>query len=379
MPKSTTQTLISSSKNLHTGDRELAAADLAPGCPVPWSVKLVRLHGGKQQGVDLVVIDNGVMTIRVCPTRGMGVIDVSAGDITLGWDSPVKEIVHPAFMELGRRGGFGWLEGFNEFVARCGLEWLGPPYEETHHGAVGEPPVGNATLHGKIANIPASEVEVQVLTEAPYTVTVRGIVNEFMLFGPKLSLCAELSIDPGSSAFDIKDTITNVGGQAQEMSLLYHINQGRPILEDGARLVVDCDNAQPRDTGYSDDSIENYNHYGPPAPGTPEQCFFLDLPADVEGRVNVMLHNAAKDRGFAVSWPKAQLPQFTLWKALMDERDAYVTGLEPCVTLPNPRPNEREAGRLVSLEPDATYESSLRFTVLTDADAVSASAANISA
>lgn len=370
MPNPTTHTLISSSKNLHAGDCTLAAIDLAPDCPVPWSVKLVRLHGGKQQGVDLVVIDNGALTIRLCPTRGMGVIDVTAGDTTLGWDSPVKEIVHPAFMELGRRSGFGWLEGFNEFVARCGLEWMGPPCEEAHHGAVGEPPVGSATLHGKIANIPASEVEVEVLTEAPYTITVRGIVNEFMLFGPKLSLCAELSIHPGSNTFDLKDTVTNVGGQAQEMSLLYHINQGRPILENGARLVVDCDHAQPRDAGYSEDAIRNYTQYGPPVPGTPEQCFFLDLPPNSGGRVSAMLHNATKDRGFAVSWPKAQLPQFALWKAQMDERDAYVTGLEPCTTLPNPRPSEREAGRLVSLEPGASYESSLRFDVLTDAQAV---------
>lgn len=370
MANSIKQTLISASQNLHAGDCELTSAKLTPDCGTGWSVKLLRLHGGKQQGVDLILIDNGRMTIRLCPTRGMGIIDVVSGDVRLGWDSPIKEIVHPAFMELGRRRGFGWLEGFNEFVVRCGLEWLGPPGEENHHGAVGEPPVGDLTLHGKIANTPASEVEVEVLTRAPYTITVRGTVNEYSMFGPKLSLCAELSIDPGASTFEINDTITNKGGQAQEMSLLYHINQGRPLIEDGARLVANGAKATPRDAGYSEDSIENYKHYGPPAPGTPEQCFFLDLPADDAGRVNVALHNAAKDRGFAVSWPKAQLPQFALWKALMDERDAYVTGLEPCVTLPNPRASEREAGRLVSLEPDASYESSLRFEVLADSESV---------
>ena len=371
MANTTSKTLISAAQNLHAGNCELTGNALTPCCATPWSVRLLQLHGGRQQGVDLILIDNGKMNIKLCPTRGMGIIDVVSGDVRLGWDSPVKEIVHPAFIELGRRRGFGWLEGFNEFVVRCGLEQLGPPGEDTHHGAVGEPPVGDLTLHGKIANTPASEVEVEVLTEAPYTLTVRGIVNEFSMFGPKLSLCAELSIDPGSMTFEIKDTITNKGGQAQEMALLYHINQGRPLLEDGARLIADVDAANPRDAGYSEESIKHFKHYGPPVPGVPEQCFYIDLPADAAGRVNVALHNAAKDRGVAVSWPKAQLPHFALWKALMDERDAYVTGLEPCVTLPNPRPVEREAGRLVSLKPDAAYESSLRFEVLADSEAVS--------
>lgn len=379
MANPTRKTLISAAQNLHAGDCELTGKSLTPGCDTPWSVRLLRLHGGKQQGVDLILIDNGVMTIRLCPTRGMGIIDVSAGDLRLGWDSPVKEIVHPAFMELGRRRGFGWLEGFNEFVVRCGLEQLGPPGEDSYHGAVGEPPVGDLTLHGKIANTPASEVEVEVLTQAPYTITVRGIVNEFSMFGPKLSLSAELSIDPGSNTFEITDTITNKGGQTQEMALLYHINQGRPLLEDGARFVADVDATNPRDAGYSEESIRNFKHFGPPVAGVPEQCFYIDLPADSDGRVNVALHNAAKDRGVAVSWPKAQLPHFALWKALMDERDAYVTGLEPCVTLPNPRPVEREAGRLVKLDPEASYVSSLRFDVLMDAPLVQSAAASIHA
>lgn len=365
MPETITQSLISVSKNLHAGDVEIAGPTLTPGCKTPWSVRMVRLHGGRQEGVDLVVIDNGRLTIRLCPTRGMGVIDVVSGDLRLGWDSPVKEIVHPAFMELGRRRGFGWLEGFNEFVVRCGLEQLGPPGEDSHHGAVGEPPVGDLTLHGKIANIPASEVEVEVLHEPPYTLTVRGVVNEFAMFGPKLELHTELSIQPGSTRFEITDTITNRGGQTQEMALLYHINQGRPLLEDGARLVADVAHAQPRDPGYSEQAIAQYKHFGPPAPGTPEQVFYLDLSPDEAGRCAVGLYNAAKDRGLTVSWPKQQLPEFALWKALMDERDAYVTGLEPCVTLPNPRPVEREAGRLVSLEPEGSYEASLRFELQT--------------
>jgi Domain of unknown function (DUF4432) len=85
------------------------------------------LHGGKQDGVDLIVVDNGRMTITLVPTRGMGILRVVMGDLRLGWDSPVREVVHPKYINLEARGGLGWLEGFNEWLARCGLEWPATP------------------------------------------------------------------------------------------------------------------------------------------------------------------------------------------------------------------------------------------------------------
>ena len=45
----------------------------------------------------------------------------------IGWDSPIKEVVHPKFINLESRGGLGWIEGFNEWMARCGLEYAGHP------------------------------------------------------------------------------------------------------------------------------------------------------------------------------------------------------------------------------------------------------------
>jgi hypothetical protein len=52
------------------------------------------------------------MKISVVPTRGMNVLEAVAGKVRLGWDSPVSEVVNPAFIELNGRGGVGWLEGW---------------------------------------------------------------------------------------------------------------------------------------------------------------------------------------------------------------------------------------------------------------------------
>ena len=58
----------------------------------------------------MVTIDNGKLKIVVIPTRGMGILEVISGDLRLD-GTPVKEVVHPSFIDLESRGGLGWLEG----------------------------------------------------------------------------------------------------------------------------------------------------------------------------------------------------------------------------------------------------------------------------
>ena len=105
--------------------QHITSAKLGIKAAKPFSVTTKRLHGGRQEGVTLVEIDTGAMKITVVPTRGMNVLHAVAGDVRLGWDSPVKQVVNPAFIELNGRNGLGWLEGFNELVTRCGYEWEG--------------------------------------------------------------------------------------------------------------------------------------------------------------------------------------------------------------------------------------------------------------
>ncbi|XAL98010.1 DUF4432 family protein [Phycisphaeraceae bacterium D3-23] len=375
MPDPYRFTFLDAATNHHAGDCAVALNDHTPAKDFPWGFNQTRLRGGKQEGVDLITLITGSLVIRVIPTRGMGILDVrtggDSGAYRLGWDSPVQEIVHPNFIDLGARGGTGWLDGFNEYLVRCGLEFLGPPCEDTHHAAVGEPPAANTTLHGKIANTPASKVELVAEQAPPYRVTLRGVVHERSMYGPKLELATELSFIPGKPGFTLRDRITNRGGQTQECGILYHLNHGRPLLEKDAQLVTPAGtHATPRDAGYTDNDVERWAHYSAPRPASPEQVFFLDLPADENGETGVLLHSSAKDQAVSIRWLKNQLPHFALWKALHDERDGYVTGLEPCTTLPNPRPVERDAGRLLRLKPGTWHEVVLEFAVARDAAGV---------
>ena len=50
----------------------------------PFSVTLRTLHGGRQEGVSIVDIDNGTMKLSVVPTRGMNVLQASVGNVRMG-------------------------------------------------------------------------------------------------------------------------------------------------------------------------------------------------------------------------------------------------------------------------------------------------------
>ena len=107
-----------------------------------WSIRKRTLRGGLSDGLDVVELKNGELSMSVLPTRGMGLWRGEFRGIPIEWKSPVARPVHPMFVNLKDRNGLGWLNGFNELMCRCGLAFNGPP--GTDGGT-------DVTLHGKIA------------------------------------------------------------------------------------------------------------------------------------------------------------------------------------------------------------------------------------
>jgi len=362
-------TVISVSKNIRIDNAQLTRDVATPDCPVDWSITKRVLHGGKQEGVDIIEVNNGKLTFVVIPTRGMGVLSVTMGDIRLGWDSPVKEVVHPRHINLNSRGGLGWLEGFNEWMCRCGLESNGQTGLDKFINNVGDEAEMELTLHGKIANIPAQEVDVIVDKKPPYRIRIRGRVDEKMFYGPKLELYTEISTEPGSNSFRISDELINVGAQSQEFQMLYHSNYGRPLLEEGSTIVVPARKVSPFNENAAK-SIETFDTYKDPILGFIEQVYCMRLAGDDDSRTTIMLRNRIQDRAVSMSWSLKELPYLTVWKNTAAEKDGYVTGLEPGTNFPYNRRVERKHGRVPKLNSGAKYRMSIDFTIHADKEAV---------
>jgi len=349
-----TWTLTDVELNQYVDSLTLDAGDLArspPGC----SISKRSLRGGLREGVDLIEIDNGAMKIAVLPTRGMGIWRAWLGDRPLGWQSPVQGPVHPCFVPLAEPSGLGWLEGFDEFVCRCGLTSNGAPQFDA--GGRLEYP-----LHGRIANLPAVKVDVGVDPETG-ELFCTGVVEETRFLFHKLRLTSTLRTLPGERGFRIEDAVSNHSDRPGQMQLLYHINVGRPFLTPDARFVAPVTEVVPRDEQAAR-GVDNWHTYGPEQADYREQVYFCNLAADDEsGQTRVMLVDGHGGHAVSLGFSTRQLPCFTLWKNTTGAADGYVTGLEPGVNLPNPREHEAAQGRVVSLSPGEGRRFELEFKV----------------
>ena len=327
-----------------------------------WSVTKTKLSGGKQEGVELLTLDNGKLKIVVIPARGMGILEVTMDELRLGWDSPVKEVVHPSFIDLESRGGLGWLEGFNEWMVRCGLEYAGHPGTDQFISNTGDKATLDLTLHGKIQNIPASSYEIIVDPEPPHRIRIRGTVYESFFYGPKLRLITEISTLPGSHSFQISDQLTNEGPSPQEFQLIYHGNYGSSILEEGATVFAPARSVTPMND-HAAKFLTNWQTYRGPTESFIEEVFLLKPLGTENAEALAFLTNKAKDLATSVRWNLNELPYLTLWKNTASREDGYVTGIEPATGYPFNRLVERTYNRVPKLAPGETRNFTLDFGI----------------
>jgi len=358
----------------------ITAAELGSTSTTPWGVTKRTLRGGRRDGVDLIQVDNGVLSFSILPTRGMGIWKGQYAGDPLGWESPVRDgPVNPQFVNLMNNGGLGWLEGFDELLVRCGLGNNGAPYEVKTTKPDGSESHTVFGLHGKIANTPASYAAVRIETEPAESITVEGIVEEASLFSSRIRMATTITTTPGSNRVLIRDRYLNLGDSPSGIQVLYHWNFGAPYLEQGARLVAPFQTVVPRDSR-AQEGLDQYDVFAAPVPGFAEQVYFMELHGETpHGRTLAMLRNRKGTKAVVLRFARSKLPAFTLWKNTGGLRSGYVVGLEPATNYPNPRPFEQARQRVIMLPPDGTYDVETILEVLDTAEAVSTVEAEVQA
>ena len=335
---------------------QITSQDLGLKPDKPFSVRTRTLHGGRQEGVMIVDIDTGAMRISVVPTRGMNVLEAVSGDVRLGWDSPVKEVVNPAFIELTGRGGLGWLEGFNELVTRCGYEWVGHP---------GMDKGVHLPLHGLASNIPASKVVLSIEEKPPYTIRLKGDLKEQAFKKVNFVIDTELVTEAGAKFFTLHDTLVNKGDYPNEYQALYHTNFGPPLLDQGARFSAPVEQVSPFNEKAVGD-LSDWQTYRGPTRDYDETVYNVVPYGDEEGNTLAVLNNAAGTVGVSVAFNIKQLPVLSLWKNTDTEIQGYVTGLEPGTSFAYNRSYQRALNRVPTIGPKEQRPFDITYTLLAD-------------
>ena len=337
---------------------------------VPFRITKKRLYGGVQDGLDVVEIDSGKLRFTVLLSKGMNVLKASCDDVELKWDSPVDGPVHPKFVPIFAPNGCGWLEGFCEWIARCGLESNGAP-EFDSNGALKYP------LHGRLSNLPARYVEITYDLESGI-IKLTGEILETSVFGHKFLFKVVYTVRVGSSKLRVEDSVTNLLNTDDEFELLYHINTGYPLVSPGAKFIAPFAKMCPRDQNAVSE-LPQWDVFVNPEPGRPETCYFFDLTSDEEGATSVALLGDSRERGVSLTFSKKDFPYFILWKTQRPNGDIYVSGMEPAINFPNTRSFEKRNGRVMPIAAKQTKNFWFEFDVLTDKQQVEECASRISA
>ncbi|MGI9518865.1 MAG: DUF4432 family protein [Pirellulaceae bacterium] len=303
-------------------------------------LKFGSIASGRGAGVSVVLIDTGPMQLTVLPTRGMGIWQVVCDGVPFKWNSPVTGPIHPSLVPQFDPNGLGWLEGFDEFMVRCGMASNGAPdFDES--GQLLYP------LHGRIANTPADRIWSEVDGDE---CVLGGDLHEQRLFFHNLRLTSRIRVNPGCRSICIEDTITNLSGQTSTSQMLYHVNIGKPVLAGSCRLHIPCSEMAPRDA------------VAAAWPGQPDRCDnaksgfqevvdFYRMHADDQHETAVLLENPQSETGLGLIYDTRTLPCFVVWKNFAGHQDGYVLGLEPATNFPNTRTFEGLHGRVTTLEP----------------------------
>ncbi|RUM56423.1 MAG: DUF4432 domain-containing protein [Marinomonas sp.] len=362
-----TLTILSQREGIDLGDFQRDAKDFGLPENVTLRIEQVTLFGGKQHGSRLILLTVGATTLRVIPTRGMGILDAIRGGVRFGWDSPVKEVVHPSFINQEASGGCGWLDGFNEMMVRCGYQWSGHPGEDR-----GE----FLTLHGRIQNTPADEIVLEVDQQPPYAVRLRGRVDEKRFKFTNFELQTTLTLTPSSPYIEVRDTLTNLSSYDNTCQAIYHNNFGEPILGQGARLHVTGKKVAPFND-YAATGLDSWAQIPAPTPHFDEMVFNIESLADEQGMAYALLESPSQAEGIEVAYQVASLPVLTIWKNVDTEEQGYVVGIEPGTSYAYNRRHQWDLGLVPTIKAKESKQFYVRFGLFTTEEEVQASKQHI--
>jgi hypothetical protein len=290
------------------------------------------------------------LRFQITLVRGM---DISVADyrgIPLAWRSPIGD-VHPAYFDPN---GAGWLRSFpGGLMTGCGMASVGSPSADE-----GE----SFGQHGRLSHLPARNVRTGTeWVGEDCKFTVEGTLEEYQPFREHLTLHRTIETTLGQSVIEIRDTVRNDGPFRTPLMILYHINAGWPLVDEGARLLLRSRKTHPRD-GVAAPGLSDAQMLEAPQAGYNEQVFYHDLVADTDGNATAIVRNDVLGLGLYVHYRQTELVRFIEWK--MMGAGTYVLGMEPANCYVAGRAAERAGGTLQFLEPGEVRHFALQLGVI---------------
>jgi len=178
------------------------------------------------------------------------------------------------------------------------------------------------------------------------------------VFGEQLVLRRRIEAVVGESRLRVHDVVENVGHDLTPHMLLYHVNAGFPVVDEGSELLVAATAVQAR----GDHPVEGYATMAAPTAGFVEQVFEHELGGEPDGSVPAAVVNRTLGIGLYQLFDRRRLPHHFVWRTLGE--GTYVVGMEPCTNRTAGRLDARDRGELIQLAAGETREYDLELGAL---------------
>lgn len=321
------------------------------------SVQAVTLDDGPGRGVRLLQVrSGGGLEFEVVVDRGFDIGRVSFGGQTVSWHSATG-VVAPWLMHPAGDAGQGFLRGFTGFMTTCGLDHIRQPETVPVAGQALNPNREIAQpLHGLYSTQPARLIGSGCDEDGPRPrplLWCEAEIRQAFIFGTCLSLRRRYECFVGAAGFTVSDRVKNIGPTPAPHLVLYHINLGYPLIDDGSAPAL-AGATEVWRLGEGDPLVP----FGPPVP---EQTRALALHRWDEGNPRpVASVAAASGLRMEIALDAAQLPFCQVLR--IPSAGHYGLSIEPCSTSCRARRDADERGETRVLLPGEEVRYDLGFS-----------------
>lgn len=320
-------------------------------------VQVLEGGDGPARGVRYVDFRTGSgLNFKVAVERGMDVGSCEYRGASLAW-IPSTMLPGPWYFE--DQSGFGWLRtGLGGLNNSCGMVHIGNP-ETDDVAYYNFPARAQETygVHDRMALIPGQLLRCGERWEGDECILeAEGRVTQAQAYGENLVLTRRYTARLGESRFLMHDVIENAGFLPTKHMLLYHMNIGFPIVDDGAEFIAPVLRPPAIPDGLPASSASEYSRFISPQKDWQLQGFELDMGAEADGSVPLAIVNPRLALGIYVIYNKQQFPNYLEWRMMGEGQ--YAVGIEPCTNTFGRKIAEK-LGQLITLQPGdrRTYDT----------------------
>jgi hypothetical protein len=332
-------------------------------------VQLLAAEDGAARGVRLLEFRTGAgLQFKVALDRGMDVGYCDYKGQSLAW-IPATLLPGPWYFE--DQSGFGWLRtALGGLNTSAGMVHIGNP-ETADVAHYNFPARAKETygVHDRMAMIPAQLTRYGERWDGDECILeAEGKVTQAQAYGENLVLTRRYTARLGEARFFMRDEIVNEGWLPTEHMLLYHMNIGFPVVDEGSELIAPVTKQPAIPAGLPVGDAAEYSRFVAPQKDWLLQGFELEMAAEADGSVPVGIVNR-DGFGMYVVYNRRQFPQYLEWRMMGEGQ--YAVGIEPCTNTFG-RNIARELGQLITLQPGERRVYDIEVGVLDGAEAVAA-------